>query len=182
MISKHIVLSMIVIGCLVQFITCPSSTGNDTPNRQNSARTFPSNNNLQRNPPLGSKKLEARPTMKTGAQPRGLQNENPKNNGPLKDPKPLAKKPTGSKNLEASTNKNKNNGGIPENEDLDEQNPPGRIRRTISLLNGFRKKFNPFRLLFKAAKKTKELGTNMLGSVKITKPNSTNDNDADDST
>ncbi|KAE9534323.1 hypothetical protein AGLY_008413 [Aphis glycines] len=57
------------------FITCPSSAGNDTPNKQNSARTFPSNNNLQRNPSLGSKKLKDSPTIKTGTQPRGLPNE-----------------------------------------------------------------------------------------------------------
>jgi len=87
----------------------------------------------------------------------------------------------GSKNLEASNNKNKNIDSIPENEDLNEQNPPGRIRRTITILNGIRKKISPLRLLFKAIKKTKELGTNMLETVKIIKKKSTNDNDADNS-
>lgn len=87
-----------------------------------------------------------------------------------------------SKQPEASNNQNKNIDSIPENQELGEEKPTGRIKKAFNMFNGFRRKFCPFRLFGKVVKKTKELGTNMIGTVMNTiKSKSTNDNDADGS-
>ncbi|KAF0767982.1 hypothetical protein FWK35_00012193, partial [Aphis craccivora] len=96
MISKNIVLSMIVVGCLVQFITCPPPAGNKTPNKPLQIGTSKpsSGNTSQSKPPQGAKKSGVNSATKTGVQARGLQVLGSNNNDQVKDPKSSAKKQT----------------------------------------------------------------------------------------
>lgn len=78
-------------------------------------------------------------------------------------------------------NQNINIDSISENEELKDGKSKGPIKRAFKMFNGFRKKFCPFKLFGKVVKKTREVGTNMFGTVMNTiKQKSTNDNNSDE--
>uniref|UniRef100_A0A2S2PJF7 Uncharacterized protein n=1 Tax=Schizaphis graminum TaxID=13262 RepID=A0A2S2PJF7_SCHGA len=154
MFSKRMVISMIVIGCLVQFMAC-------IPERTQSQSSDRSRKPIRNTPSPATKPSTNRPIGTS--KPRGLQT--PTNGGSTgKIPtRKLSRTPTELKKSEADN----------ENDKPQEEQPISGFRKALIKLSGIRKYLCPFKLARKVYGKGKLFGSRMLKSVNI---KSTNDN------
>ncbi|XP_060879008.1 uncharacterized protein LOC132951241 [Metopolophium dirhodum] len=149
MYSKRIVISIIVIGCLAHFITCPNTVDDKKQNSKSPSKT-PVKAALQQGKPS---------TSRAPVRPRGLSpnnNADSKINGKAKSPtKPAAgkpmKPPAADKKKEPAENTADNPDG--DGEEPAEEIRPSRLRRFFRRINNFRKKTCPFRFVGRLVKK-----------------------------
>ncbi|XP_026806474.1 uncharacterized protein LOC113549396 [Rhopalosiphum maidis] len=171
MFSKRMVISMIVVGCLVQFMTCTpekiqSQSPNSPPRRLAGSKPSPST----------TKPSAGRPNSLS--KPRAVltpNNVGPKGNTPTRNQQPLSRRPTGPKKPEA-VNKNVNN--IPENEESDEQ-PVSGFRKFFGKLKGIRKYVCPFKIARRIYGKSKRLRSRIMKSIGIKSTSNDNGENSD---
>ncbi|XP_001949703.2 uncharacterized protein LOC100161530 [Acyrthosiphon pisum] len=152
MYSKRIVISIIVIGCLAHFITCPSTVDNKKQKPKISSK------DSAKTDPQGKYSNSPAPTRSRSVSPNN--NVDSKGNGNAKSPtNPAAKKPmkppAPDKKKEPAENTAENPDG---DEQLAEEKPAGRIKKVFRRINNFRKKICPFRFFGRLIKKG--LGSN----------------------
>ncbi|KAL4097733.1 hypothetical protein QTP88_022456 [Uroleucon formosanum] len=152
MYSKRIVISVIVIGCLVHFITCTSIPNGKKPNSNNQIKSPRKAATQNSNNSEGKQS-----TNYAASKPRALlSNDNANSRGNDNAKKPV--NPAGNSMKPTAADKKKEIAEYPadnpeDNEELAKEKPIGRVRRTIRRLNNIRKKYCPFRFLRSAYKK-----------------------------
>ncbi|XP_022167199.1 uncharacterized protein LOC111031522 [Myzus persicae] len=152
MLSKRIVISIIVIGCLVQFIT----TNNDGTKR-NRAQS-----DSQQGPHQSGKPVK--PEGPSGSKPNLRKMEEEKKKQNLAAAAAAAKKAEDDKKKIPTETKPDNPVNSDEDEDPVKEKPVGHFRKMFSVfkrLNKFRKKICPFRFVGRLLKKNK-MGSNKL--------------------
>ncbi|XP_025205507.1 uncharacterized protein LOC112601868 [Melanaphis sacchari] len=125
MFSKRVVISMLVIGCFVQYITCP--------------------------PPTNKNRTPVQSLNRSGSQPREVQPA--KKDAKDKVIARTSSNPARRLARPQLVSINSNTGGL--DEEIEEEKPTSSFRRMLRKLNNFRKRFCPIGLAIRKLRETK---------------------------